>query len=145
MVITNKCMRTTIDHGNIGLGRCIVSSCGVGQFGQNMPYDWYHWLLDYKHNDSTHVHSNSSGRNILGHVARSSVGKCTVCDMPFVVVGQVRLEANSHSFDWWNKLKQCLQRLALAWPVKARFQSVVSIVDHLQFGWEAACCLKCLS
>ena len=34
-----------------------------------------------------------------------------------------RIRANSQSFDWWNRLKQWVQRLALAWLVNAKFQS----------------------
>jgi len=55
------------------------------------------------------------------------------------------LGENSQSIDLWNKLKQCLQLLALAWPVKARLHKVESVLDHLQVGWEAASCLNCLS
>ena len=39
-------------------------------------------------NDNKHVHINSSGRNILGNDAHSSVSKCIVDDMTFGVVDQ---------------------------------------------------------
>ena len=35
-----------------------------------------------------HVYIDNSGRNILGHGTRFSVGKCIINDMAFGVVGQ---------------------------------------------------------
>ena len=40
------------------------------------------------HNGNICVHIENSGRNILGHGTRSSVGKCIMDNMAFGVVGQ---------------------------------------------------------
>ena len=49
------------------------------------------------HNDSIHVHSNSSGKNIPGHAAHSSIGKCNIGGMAFVVCGSDRLRVGLES------------------------------------------------
>lgn len=50
--------------------------------------------------------------------------------------------AQSHSLDLCVKLKQYLHRLELAWPAKALFQSVGSILAHMMSGVAAAICQK---
>ena len=40
------------------------------------------------HNGNKHVHIDSLGRNVLGHDARSSIGKCIIDDMAFGVAVQ---------------------------------------------------------
>ena len=72
----------------------------------------------------------------LAFTGQAKVNRCKHCFSLFHQSIDCEFASSSTS----SSRDQCLQRFTLAWPVKARLQSVESVLDHLQLGWEAASC-----